>query len=134
MIAVTSVAWAGDSTVEVFTTAGLDPSDLPSFSTAAGVEIRVYRIDAIRQLEADLSRNLPVDARAAEREVLRRLRFLDAARKNDIQTSAEALLRAQELGIDRYPAIVVDGKFVAYGITDLESALAAYRLYERQTP
>ena len=122
------------TTIEVFTTADQRPDDLNLLSVNAQVNIRVHLIDGIRWLEADLSRDLPADARGAAREVLRRLQALDEDRKDRVKASAEALLRAIALGVDRYPAIVFDGKFVAYGTTDLEDALGAYRDNGGRTP
>ena len=121
-------------TIEVFTTGDQWPGDLIPVPAKVQLDIRIRLIDGIRQLEANLSRNLPADSRAAEREVLRRLQALDENRSNRVKASAEALLRATELGVDRYPAIVLDGKFVAYGTTDLKDAMAAYRQHSRRTP
>ncbi|MCB1718714.1 MAG: DUF1525 domain-containing protein, partial [Candidatus Competibacteraceae bacterium] len=42
-----------------------------------------------------------------------------------------AELRARELGIDRYPAVVFDSQFVVYGLTDLPAALAHYRRWQQ---
>ena len=122
------------ATIELFTTADQWPDGLNLVPADARVDIRVYLIDGIRRLEADLSRDLPVDVRQAEREVLRRLQALDKDRSNRVKASAEALLRAIELSVDRYPAVVFDGTFVAYGTTDLKDALAAYRQHGRRTP
>lgn len=122
------------ATIEVFTTGDQWPGDLKPVPADAQLDIRIHLIDGIRQLEVNLSRNLPADSTAAEEEVLRRLQALDEGQSNRVKASAEALLRATELGVDRYPAIVLDGKFVVYGTTDLEDALAAYRQHGRRTP
>ena len=124
----------GPATIEVFATGDQWRGDLNPVPADAQLDIRIHLIDGIRQLEANLSRNLPADSRAAEKEVLRRLQALDEDRSNRVKASAEALLRAIELGVDRYPAIVIDGKFVAYGTTDLTEAMGAYRQHGRRTP
>lgn len=122
------------ATIEVFTTGDQWRGDLNPVPADAQLDIRIHLIDGIQRLETDLSRELPADARLAEKKVLRRLQVLDDDRKNRVKASAEALSRAIELGVDRYPAIVFDGKFVVYGTTDLENALAVHRQHGRRTP
>ena len=46
-----------------------------------------------------------------------------------VQNAAVGLAKAMQYGIDRYPAIVFDGKAVVYGLTDLNSALDHYRTW-----
>lgn len=130
LVAVTTAAPASaqsPTTIELFTIHNQRPLGLDRVSKDTEATIRLYLIDGIRQLETDLSRDLPANARRAEKEVLRRLQVLDEDRERRVKDSAQALLRALELGVDRYPAVVFDGTFVAYGTTDLNVALTAYR-------
>ncbi|MEA3275692.1 MAG: DUF1525 domain-containing protein, partial [Pseudomonadota bacterium] len=41
---------------------------------------------------------------------------------------------AAEYGIDRYPAIVLDGQAVVYGVTDVGEALRHYRMWQGRAP
>jgi integrating conjugative element protein (TIGR03757 family) len=93
-------------------------------------DIRVYWLDGIHRLEAELSQRLPADAQSAERAVLERLQHLDKDRRDRVAESALALARAVELGIDRYPVIVIDGQWVLYGLTDLSAAVTLYRRWQ----
>jgi integrating conjugative element protein (TIGR03757 family) len=93
-------------------------------------DIRVYWLNGIHRLEAELSQSLPADAQSAERAVLERLQQLDKDRRDQIAESARALARAVELGIGRYPAIVIDGQWVLYGLTDLSAAVTLYRRWQ----
>ena len=110
--------------IEAFTTEGDRPTQAPGQKVA---EVRVLVLDGIRQLEATLSDGLPADPAMAEREVLKRLQRLDGDWQARAKASAEALIRAQELGVERYPAIVFDERWVLYGLTDLAAAMAHYR-------
>lgn len=114
------------ATIEVFTTWDQRPAGRKAVSTDTGAQIRVFVLDGIHRLEAQLSQDLPADERSAEREVLRRLRALDEDWQLRVKASAEALMRAMELGVERYPAIVFDETWVVYGVTDLRTAMAHY--------
>jgi integrating conjugative element protein (TIGR03757 family) len=110
--------------IEAFTTQDDRPTQAPSQNLA---EVRVLVLDGIRELEATLSDGLPLDPAMAEREVLKRLRRLEGDWHARVKSSAEALMRAQELGVERHPAIVFDERWVVYGLTDLGAAIAHYR-------
>ena len=111
------------SSVEVFTTQTERPTRRQSQELA---EVRVFVLDGIQQLEATLSHSLPADRAIAQRVVLKRLLRLDREWQKSVKASAEALLRAQELGVQRFPAIVFNEKWVVYGLTDLDAAIVHY--------
>jgi integrating conjugative element protein (TIGR03757 family) len=126
-----AMAEVSPNRVEIFTASDEPASDLQEVSaTLKKTEIRVYWLDGIHRLEAELSQRLPADAQSAERAVLERLQHLDKDRRDRVAESALALARAVELGIDRYPAIVIDGQWVLYGLTDLSAAVTLYRRWQ----
>ena len=45
--------------------------------------------------------------------------------------AAEGLGRAVGYGLDRYPAIVIDGAAVLYGTTDVAQAITRYQAWRR---
>ena len=45
------------------------------------------------------------------------------------KNAAIGLAKAVQYGIDRYPAIVFDGRVVVYGVTDLVEALDRYKAW-----
>jgi len=45
--------------------------------------------------------------------------------------AAIGLAKAMQYGVDRYPAIVVNGTAVVYGVTDLVDAAARYETWRR---
>lgn len=117
--------------VEIFSASDEPATNLPEVSASLNTtNIQLYWLDGIHRLEAELSRRLPADAQSAERAVLERLQHLDKNRRDRVAQSAQALARAVELGIDRYPAIVIDGQWVLYGLTDLSEALTFYRSWQ----
>ena len=119
--------------IEVFTVTGRPV--LPSTADrltgqAVNIELQVYQIDGIQQLEAVLSRHLPRDPAAAKRVALARLQQLDNKVTTRTRNAAIGLARALQYGIDRYPAIVFDGHCVVYGVTELGQALRQYHLWQ----
>lgn len=111
--------------VEVFTadpvtTAMAGPRD-------TDVELKVYRLDGIQQVERALSVDLPLDPASARRGVLARLQRLDPQATASMQRAAVGLVRAVEYHIDRWPAVVFDETAIVYGVTDLTETLRIYR-------
>lgn len=116
--------------VEVFSTtdqavrrgmlAGSDEAHQP-------LNVHVYELDGISYFEAQLSNALPVDPNHAKQIAIQRIQVLDEQTKAGVQNAAVGLAKAMQYGIDRYPAIVFDGKTVVYGVTDIGEALDRYR-------
>lgn len=117
-------------TLEVFTAAGFPVSGQDD-RRLQGATVTVYAVDGLEQFESTLSRNLPADADAASAEALRRIGELDDARMAPAKDAAIGLAKAVQYGVDRYPAVVVNGTVVVYGVTDLVDAAARYEAWRR---
>ena len=48
------------------------------------------------------------------------------------KNAAFGLAKAVQYGVDRYPAIVFEGRAVVYGVTDLVEALNRYEAWQRE--
>ncbi|PVV16020.1 MAG: integrating conjugative element protein [gamma proteobacterium symbiont of Ctena orbiculata] len=120
---------------EVFTT-----TDVPIVGEAGTnsqafhgqAEFHVYELDRIRRTEANLSQGLPVDPEQSKRVVLQRFQQLSEEDRARMQRAAMGLAKAMQYGVDRYPAIVLDGEAVVYGVTDVQTALAYYRAWRQE--
>ena len=84
----------------------------------------------IQLFETQLSSNLPADPNQSKQIALQRIQQLDEQATAAIQNAAVGLAKAMQYGIDRYPAIVFDGKVVVYGLTDLNAALDHYQTWQ----
>jgi integrating conjugative element protein (TIGR03757 family) len=115
-------------TLEVFTAAEFPVSGQDD-RRLRGAAITVYAVDSLEQFESTLSQNLPADEGAAKAEALRRIGELDDARMAPAKDAAIGLTKAVQYGVDRYPAIVVNGTAVLYGVTDLGEAVARYEAW-----
>jgi integrating conjugative element protein (TIGR03757 family) len=117
--------------IEIFTTSGTAPTEIAAVEALPrDTEIRLFVLDGIQRLEAELSQELPADTRTAKQMVLSRLQGIDKEGRDQIAASAQALARAAELGIDRYPAVVFDQQWVLYGLTNLSVAVTLYRRWQ----
>ena len=90
----------------------------------------VYNIERIAHLQQALSKDLPSDPEKAKQLVLARFQRIDTQLSHDLENAANGLVQAMQYGIDRYPAIVFDGKAVVYGITDIRAASQVYRQWQ----
>lgn len=116
-------ARAGEPSVEVFTL-----STLP-VTNAQGAS--VYYLDAVSLLEQHLSLNLPTDPTQAQAMVTQRMASLGPQLDARARSGAAGLARAAQLGMQRAPAIVFDGKWAVYGVTDVD---AARRIFSNRNP
>ena len=92
--------------------------------------ITVYYIDRIDRLQKELSIDLPADPEAAKQTALHRFQRIDSHLSSELENAAKGLVQAMQYGIDRYPAIVFDGKAVVYGITDVRAATQRYQQWQ----
>lgn len=127
LAAVVDAAPANDP-IEIFITSATEVSGLKRLrDQLPNAQIKVHRIDGIEQIKAILNHDIPGQTKAAKRLALRRLKTFGKREQQQLQQAARALLRAQKLGVERYPAIVFDRRFVVYGVTDLTRAYALFR-------
>ena len=124
--------WAGEALViEVFTT-GEQPVVGGEHERLRTATVTIYAVDGLERFESGLSEGLPADPDAAKAEALRRIQHLDEARMGPAKNAAFGLAKAAQYGVDRYPAIVFDGRAVVYGVTDLVEALDLYEAWQRE--
>ncbi len=94
--------------------------------------ITIYAVDGLERFESELSEGLPADPDTAKAAALRRIQHLDDARMVSAKNAAYGLAKAVQYGVDRYPAIVFDGRAVVYGVPDLVEALDHYEAWQRE--
>ena len=88
--------------------------------------LKVYRVDAMAQLEQQLNAGLPkneADAmaymRQHEGEIRRRY-------KDQITNAASGMTLAVQYRLDRLPAIVINRAKVIYGVADVDRAIELF--------
>lgn len=94
----------------------------------------IHQLDAMQDIDRQLSRGLPRNPERAKAQVLQHLSNQSTALVEAWSKAARASLRAAELAIDRVPAVVFDGGFVVYGASNLASAWERWRRHSERTP
>ncbi|PTA87249.1 TIGR03757 family integrating conjugative element protein [Kosakonia sp. H7A] len=85
-----------------------------------GPDVTVILLDAPDRLQSGLFGPLPADPAQAEqqaRAVISSSAFQQ--RQQDLAGTWAGLTRAWSLGVEKYPAVVFDDKWVVYGTTDV---------------
>lgn len=96
-------------------------------------DARVYLLDALEVLDRELSAGLPANEREAQAMVRRRLQGMGTAKLAErTRLGAEGIVQAARYGIDRVPAVVVNGEAVIYGVTDIDAARGIYQRRQRK--
>ena len=120
--------------IEVFTVAAqqITGQDGLLHGTAdEGLEVRIYVLDGIKNMEVRVSKDLPGDPGQARRMATDRISQISETDRARLQRTAVGLARAVHYGIDRQPAMVFNGQAVVYGLTDLSAGLHQYRHWQR---
>jgi integrating conjugative element protein (TIGR03757 family) len=112
--------------VEVFTNAAIPLANIG--------QATVYQLDGLQLIEAELSQGLPGDEVQAQRIAQERMQRMGTALQKRVANAGRGLMLAREYGIERVPAVVIDGKAVVYGMPDVAAAVAAYRSKQGARP
>ncbi len=117
-------------TIDIFTTSEY-PIMGSEFFTATpntgDIELKIHKVDGLKELEQFLSENLPNDKQQAHAVALDRLQSEVVDIRRLAHSGADALELAIRYQIDRYPAFVFNqGDSVIYGMTDVEQAISVY--------
>ncbi len=118
--------------MDIFTSSDLPIKSLHGFVLRhPEIALRVHTLDAIERFEDDLSQGLPADPYRAKRLALGRLQQLSTHNRTQLQHATTSIATALSYGVKKYPAIVFDGEFVVYGLSDPLRALEHYRRWRQ---
>jgi len=113
------VAWASD--VRVYTDAA-HPVGTPA-------KVHVIYLDASASIRSELSQGLPKDAVSAAQVVRKRMGTRGETFTRRLSDSYRGVIEAWSLGVLKLPAIVVDGRYVVYGDTNVVHAISLIDQY-----
>jgi integrating conjugative element protein (TIGR03757 family) len=104
-----------------------DPLENEQLADDYDIQLTAYNIDAHRNLEKELSANLPSNLAEAERIANERLKRMDGQR---LQDAFKGVALTIQWDLQKVPALVFgDGEAVIYGVADLEEGLRRYRYF-----
>ena len=91
------------------------------------VSYSILNLDAVSQVERQLSYNLPADEAQARAIINDRIaRIGQMQLEEDIRAAYLPLASMMTHGFDRYPVILFDQQAVVYGVTDIPHAYEHY--------
>ena len=123
---------AGDALTSEVLTKSEHPVAGTDHERLRGGTLTIYAVDGLDRFESTLSDDLPADPETAEVEALGRIQEIGDAHMAPAKNAAVGLAKAVQYGVDRYPAIVFDGRAIVYGVTDLVEALNRYEAWHRE--
>ena len=96
--------------------------------------IRLIELDAPARLEAELSAQLPPDPVRAAAIVRQRLKDGGIDLQHRLAAAYQGVTDAWSLSVVKIPAVVVDRRYVVYGETAIDRALARIGAYRSARP
>ena len=118
--------------IDIFTVSGQPANGIDTIADMyPAIALQIHKLDTIKRLNGELSQGLSANRVKAKRQVLQRMQKLSKGTRDQLEQSAMSLAKAVQLGVGQYPAIVFDGEFVVYGLTDLSIALTHYRHWQQ---
>lgn len=95
-------------------------------------EIPVIELDKPAALQAELSAHLPADPGRAASIVHARLGTGGAVLQQKFATAYQGVVDAWSLGVTKIPAVVVDQRYVVYGVQNVARAVSVIERYRRE--
>ncbi|MEL4887290.1 TIGR03757 family integrating conjugative element protein [Pectobacterium betavasculorum] len=95
---------------------------------------RLIKLDMPQRLEAELAAQLPSDPQRAAALVQQRLQQGGQPLQKRMRDAYQGVTDAWSLGITTFPAVVVDQRYVVYGESDLDKALARVAQHRKDKP
>lgn len=100
----------------------------------AAIGIPVCELDAPTSLEAGLSFRLPPNPARAAKIAGARLNAGGASLQQRLMVAYQGVVNAWSLGIEKIPAVVMDRRYVVYGVSDVARAVSIIDRYRRKHP
>ena len=93
----------------------------------------VYELDRRDRLVVELGEGLPADPERARAEMRRRIASSEGRQLLfGLAEAADGNALAARLGIEKLPAVVVDGRYAVYGVRDVRRALELVAAWRRE--
>lgn len=126
LAAASAASDVGASEIKVYT--------VTSIPVTTPFEATIVHLDAAEMIEAGLSAGLPhIPANAAD-PARQRLQDGGAKLQRDLAAAYEDIAEAWSVGITTLPAVVVDGRYVVYGESDVAKAVAKIQAFRKAQP
>ncbi len=112
--------YKGVTKVEVFANSAMVITPVQ----ANAYQLVIYRLDALKTVEAAINRNIPKTEAAARAYFAAHQAEIKRQITPTVLNGANGIAMARHYKLDHIPAIVVDGASVIYGVTNVDQAIA----------
>lgn len=109
----------GITHIEVFANSAMP---IRAGQAAQRTQLQIYRVDDIHLIEEEINVGVPASEAAAMAHLQRQAAAIRKRYQARIQQAAAGMSRAVAYRLSRIPAVVINQKFVLYGITDIDAA------------
>jgi integrating conjugative element protein (TIGR03757 family) len=112
--------YQGITKVEVFANSAMVITPIQ----ADRYQLVIYRLDALKNVEAAINQNIPKTEAAARAYFAANQAEIRMQITPSVLNGANGIALARHYKLERIPAIVVDGASVIYGVTNVDQAIA----------
>lgn len=134
MVTVSNANAAGVSLIEVFTTNGGAIKELSEqINRSRSYKLVIHNMNRVEEWEKEFSEGLPGDEESAKVEVDRRIEKMGGRQVfgDEVLRAYEPLMRATEIGLMEFPAVVIDENYVVYGTDSVDLAIERYWTWKK---
>ena len=115
------------ASMKVFVVSAMSTTDTERF-TNSPIPVEIYDLSLTQKIEAWLSKNLSARPEVAEYQAREQINANMDQIKRSIRRATQAHLLADRLGIESFPAVVINDSFIVYHTTSLKEVLRLWRL------
>ena len=115
--------------VKIFSAHGMSQIDLDEVRFAEA-DVEVYDISLLKSVEYALSNNLSDNPEVARKQANERIDSNFEWLKTSLKSAMNAYVLVEKFGINKFPAVVINDKFVIYGTTDPTEILRIWLLFQ----
>ncbi|WP_162846528.1 TIGR03757 family integrating conjugative element protein [Corticibacter populi] len=119
IIASSQARYQGITHVEVFANSAMP---IRAGQAAQRTQLQIFRVDDVQLIEEEINVGVPASEAAAMAHLQRQEAAIRRKYQARIQQASTGMSRAIAYRLSRIPAVVINQKFVLYGITDIDAA------------
>ena len=115
--------------IKIFSAQGVSQIEFDEVRFAE-TDIEIYDISLLKSVEYALSNNLSGNPEVARKQANERIDSNFEWLKTSLKSATNAYVLVDKFGINKFPAVVINNKFVIYGTTDPTEILRIWHSFQ----
>ena len=115
--------------IKIFSAQGMSQIEFDEVQFAE-TDVEVYDISLLKGIEDALSHNLSDNPEVARKQANERIDSNFDWLNTSLKSATDGYVLVEKFGINKFPAVVINDKFVIYGTTDPTEILQIWRLIQ----